>query len=161
MAAARRHRFPADRLIFELTEDEEVVDHAKLGRIFHVYRAHSFRTALDDFGAGFSGLSLLAHFQPDVVKIDLSLLRGLDADARRHAIVGGIIRICRDLIWPIIRLEARASKPQVAPAGGTAARPRLHNLRIPMHSAHPYRFQTAHRSNLKPPTIPISNRPPF
>ena len=35
------------------------------------------------------------------------------------------------------------------------------NLRIPMHSAHPYRFQTAHRSNLKSPTVPISNRPPF
>ena len=34
-------------------------------------------------------------------------------------------------------------------------------LRIPMHSAHPYRFQIAHCSNLKPPTIPISNRPPF
>ena len=35
------------------------------------------------------------------------------------------------------------------------------DLRIPMHSAHPYRFQTAHRSNLKSPTVPISNRPPF
>ncbi len=34
-------------------------------------------------------------------------------------------------------------------------------VRIPMHSAHPYRFQTAHRSNLKSPTVPISNRPPF
>jgi len=35
------------------------------------------------------------------------------------------------------------------------------SVRIPMHSAHPYRFQTAHRSNLKLPTVPISNRPPF
>ncbi len=38
---------------------------------------------------------------------------------------------------------------------------RFLSLRIPMHSAHPYRFQTAHRSNLKSPTVPISNRPPF
>ncbi len=102
LAAARRHRFPADRLIFELTENEEVVDYAKLERIFHVYRAQTFRTALDDFGAGFSGLSLLARFQPDVVKIDLSLLRDLDTDARRHAIVRGIVRICRDLSTAVV-----------------------------------------------------------
>ena len=102
LAAARRHQFPANRLIFELTENEEVVDYAKLESIFKVYRELSFRTAFDDFGTGFSGLSLLAHFQPDVVKIDMSLLRGLDTDARRHAIVGGIVRICRDLSTEVV-----------------------------------------------------------
>ena len=77
---------PADRLIFELTEPEQITD-----------RAHSFRTALDDFGSGFGGLSLLAHFQPDLVKIDMSLLRHLDTDTRRHAIVNGSAGICRAL----------------------------------------------------------------
>ncbi len=97
LAAARRHQFPADRLIFELTEHEQVTDYAHLERIFHVYRAHSFRTALDDFGSGFCGLGLLAHFQPDLVKVDMSLLRGLDTDTRRHAIVNGIVGICQAL----------------------------------------------------------------
>lgn len=102
LAAAQRHGFPADRLVFELTENEEVTDYAHLENIFRVYRAHSFRTAIDDFGAGFSGLGLLARFPADVVKIDMSLVRGLDTDARRHAIVGGIVGICRALATGVV-----------------------------------------------------------
>ena len=97
LAAARRHQFPANRLIFELTEQEQITDYAHLERIFQVYRAHSFRTALDDFGSGFCGLGLLSQYQPDLVKIDMSLLRGLDTDTRRHAIVNGIVGICHAL----------------------------------------------------------------
>lgn len=102
LAAARRHRFPADRLVFELTENEEITDHAHLERIFRVYRANGLRVALDDFGTGYSGLSLLARFRPDLVKIDMSLLRGLDADARRRAIVGGVVGICRSLAIRVV-----------------------------------------------------------
>jgi EAL domain-containing protein (putative c-di-GMP-specific phosphodiesterase class I) len=97
LAAARRHAMPYDRLIFELTENEQITDFEHLRGIFRVYRENGFRTALDDFGAGFSGLSLLAQFQPDIVKIDLVLLRDLDSDSRRRAIVGGIAGICRAL----------------------------------------------------------------
>ena len=97
LAAARRHHVPTDQLVFELTENEKITDYAHLGSIFRVYRANSFRVALDDFGAGHSGLALLAQFQPDVVKLDMALLRGLDADARRRAIVGGVAGICRSL----------------------------------------------------------------
>ncbi len=102
LAAARRHQFPANRLIFELTENEQITDYAHLKRIFQVYRGHSFRTALDDFGSGFCRLGLLAHFQPDLVKLDMSLLRGLDADACRHAVVDGIIGICRALSIQVV-----------------------------------------------------------
>lgn len=102
LAAARRHRFPTERIVFELTENEKVTDYAHLEGIFRAYRAHGFRVALDDFGAGHSGLSLLAHFQPDVVKLDMALLRGLDTDARRHAIVGGVVGICRSLATEVI-----------------------------------------------------------
>lgn len=97
LAAARRYGVPQDRLIFELTENEEITDYDHLGRIFDVYRAQRFRTALDDFGAGYSGLSLLAQFRPDVVKIDMALIRGLDSDARRATIVRGMVEICREL----------------------------------------------------------------
>ncbi|WP_171034255.1 EAL domain-containing protein [Lichenicoccus roseus] len=97
LAAAKRHRVPLKRLIFELTENEEITDYEHLESIFRVYRSNSFRTALDDFGSGFSGLALLARFQPDVVKIDMSLIRGLDSHARKHAVVSGIVGICRTL----------------------------------------------------------------
>lgn len=94
LAAARKHDFPLDRLVFELTETEEISDPAHLERIFRVYRRNGFRVAIDDFGVGFSGLSLLARFDPDVVKIDMGLVRSLDTDRRRHAVVSGIVGIC-------------------------------------------------------------------
>ena len=102
LAAARRHHLPTNRLVFELTENERITDYAHLESIFRVYRANSFRVALDDFGAGHSGLALLAHFQPDIVKIDMALLRGLDADARRRAIVGGVAGICQALSVQVV-----------------------------------------------------------
>jgi EAL domain-containing protein (putative c-di-GMP-specific phosphodiesterase class I) len=102
LAAARRNQFPAERLIFELTENEEITDYHHLAGIFRVYRANQFRTALDDFGAGFSGLSLLANFQPDVVKIDAALIRGVDTDPRRRAIVEGIAHIGHSLSATVV-----------------------------------------------------------
>ncbi len=102
LAAARRHQVPPDRLIFELTENERIDDHDHLTSILDVYRAQGFRTALDDFGAGFSGLGLLAQFRPDVVKIDMSLIRALDSDARRHVIVGGVVQMCRSLSAQVV-----------------------------------------------------------
>jgi EAL domain-containing protein (putative c-di-GMP-specific phosphodiesterase class I) len=96
-AATRRHDFPPGRVIFEMTENEEVTDHDHLHGIMRAYREHGMRTAIDDFGAGFSGLGLLANFHPDIVKIDMMLLRGLDTDSRRRAIVSGIVGTCRAL----------------------------------------------------------------
>jgi EAL domain-containing protein (putative c-di-GMP-specific phosphodiesterase class I) len=102
LAAARRADFPTDRIVFELTENEQVTDYDHLREIFRVYRANRIRTALDDFGSGFSGLSLLANFHPDIVKIDMSLLRRLDTDARRRAIVANIIDTCRTLATEVV-----------------------------------------------------------
>jgi len=102
LAAARRTGFPLDRLVFELTENEQIIDFDHLRGIFRVYREHGFRTALDDFGAGYSGLSLLAQFQPDIVKLDMVLIRGIDRDSRRHAIVSALVGMCRALSTRIV-----------------------------------------------------------
>ena len=102
LAAAKKYRFPVSRLIFELTENEEITDYDHLESIFRVYRSNSFQTALDDFGTGHSGLSLLARSRPDVVKIDMSLIRGINGDGRRHAVVSGIVGICRTLSTKVV-----------------------------------------------------------
>jgi len=49
-------------------------------------------TAIDDFGAGCVGLGLLADFQPDLLKIDIALVRGTDTDPVRVSIVRGIVQ---------------------------------------------------------------------
>jgi len=97
LAVAQRLDFPAERIILEFTEAEAVHDHAHLGRIIAACRRLGFRTAIDDFGAGYSGLSLLAKFQPDIIKLDMELVRGVDADRVRRAIVASIQRMCEDL----------------------------------------------------------------
>jgi EAL domain-containing protein (putative c-di-GMP-specific phosphodiesterase class I) len=85
--AAERHDIPVEAIIFEFTESEVVDDIDHLRRIVDRYRARGFRTAFDDFGAGHSGLVLLAALQPDIIKLDMKLLRGIDADPVRQAIV--------------------------------------------------------------------------
>lgn len=95
--AAERHGFPTDRIIFETTESENIVDRAHLLAIFKAYKSYGFKTAIDDFGSGYSGLTLLADFQPDIIKLDMALVRGVDADKARQRIISGVQRICTDL----------------------------------------------------------------
>jgi EAL domain-containing protein (putative c-di-GMP-specific phosphodiesterase class I) len=97
LEAAVEMNFPTERLMFEVTESERVRDHAHLKHIFVEYKRRGFTTAIDDFGAGHSGLNLLADFQPDIVKLDMALTRGIDGDRVRRAIVSGIVRLCDEL----------------------------------------------------------------
>lgn len=97
LEAAKRVGFSHRRIMFEFTENERFRDIEHVKRIVAAYRKQGFMTALDDFGAGFAGLSLLANFQPDLIKIDMDVLRGIDGDARRQGIVAGIVGIGRSL----------------------------------------------------------------
>ena len=96
LSTARRNGFPLDRLLFEFTESERV-EHGHLGRIIAAYKAFGFRTAIDDFGAGYSGLTLLAKFQPDIVKLDMELVRDIDTDRVKRLLVGGMVGVCREI----------------------------------------------------------------
>ena len=53
--------------------------------------------AIDDFGAGYAGLNLLAEFQPHLIKLDMHLVRDIHAKGPRQAIVRGLLSTCRDL----------------------------------------------------------------
>lgn len=94
LKTARAIDFPTDRLIFEFTENEQMMDPAHVANIIATYRQMGFGTALDDFGAGHAGLNLLARFQPDTVKLDMELIRGIDASLSRRMIVKGIVAMC-------------------------------------------------------------------
>ncbi|MGE6331634.1 EAL domain-containing protein [Stenotrophomonas sp. NPDC077659] len=97
LQAAQRHGFPIERIIFETVEGEKVSDGAWLAEIMREYKRMGFKTAIDDFGAGFAGLNLLADFQPDIVKLDMALVRGIDGSPSRQAIVAGVVAICEAL----------------------------------------------------------------
>lgn len=100
--AAQSVGFPLNRIIFELTEVEQVRDHGHLRNIMKEYREHGMRIAIDDFGAGHSGLALLSEFQPDIIKIDQALVSAVDRRPVSRSILRSIIQVCRDLHIQII-----------------------------------------------------------
>ena len=97
LAAARTHGFPIQRIIFETVEGEIIGDAKWLAEVLREYKRMGFLTAIDDFGAGFAGLNLLADFQPDIIKLDMALVRGIDASRPRQAIVRSVARMGEEL----------------------------------------------------------------
>jgi len=89
--------FPTDRLIFEFTENEQMVDPSHVKNIVESYRRMGFGSAIDDFGAGHAGLNLLARFQPDIIKLDMDLVRDLDAQLPKRIIIEAVITMCAKL----------------------------------------------------------------
>ncbi len=92
LAAAEQVGFPLDRIILEFTEDEKF-DAPHILDTLRAYRHLGFKTAIDDFGSGHSGLSLLSRFQPDIVKLDMSLIRDIDSVPVKRSIVRHMVRL--------------------------------------------------------------------
>lgn len=102
LEAATELGFPTSQIIFEVNEAEPVGDRAHLQGIFAEYKRQGFKTAIDDFGAGYAGLSLLADFEPDLIKLDMALIRNIHQDRTRRAIIAGTVQTCRDLDITVI-----------------------------------------------------------
>ncbi len=119
LEAASAHGFPLDRIIFEVTEGERVEDGPWLAEILREYKRCGLLTAIDDFGAGYAGLTLLAGFQPDLIKIDMELVRNIDRSGSRQAIVRGMVRICADLGVQVIAegIETSGERDFLSDAG--------------------------------------------
>jgi EAL domain-containing protein (putative c-di-GMP-specific phosphodiesterase class I) len=87
----------AGDIVLEITERaslDEITDaSSRLERL----RAMGYRIALDDLGAGYAGLSSLAQLRPEIVKLDMSLIRGVDQDVARQKLVGAMVNLSRDL----------------------------------------------------------------
>jgi len=96
LRTARATGFPTERLMFEFTENQQL-DVAHVGGIIAAYREMGFTTALDDFGAGHAGLGLLARFTPDLIKLDMELVRGIESSLPRRLIVEGVLRMANGM----------------------------------------------------------------
>lgn len=87
----------ASRVVLEITERaalDEVGDvRPRIARL----REMGFRIAIDDLGAGYSGLTSFAQLEPEVVKLDMSLVRGIDSSATKQKVVRSMSSLCRDM----------------------------------------------------------------
>ena len=94
---ARERGLAVGNVIFEVTEGERVDDGPWFAEILHEYKRQGFLTAIDDFGAGYAGLRLLSDFQPDLIKLDMDLVRDVDTHPPRQAIARSMIRLAQEL----------------------------------------------------------------
>lgn len=90
-------RAMARRVILEVTERAPLAHIGALGSRVAELRRIGFRLAVDDLGAGYAGLSSLLQLDPEVVKLDMGLVRGVDQDLSRQRVIRSMVRLCADL----------------------------------------------------------------
>jgi EAL domain-containing protein (putative c-di-GMP-specific phosphodiesterase class I) len=90
-----RLRRYARRIVFELTESAEIQDYGRTRDALARLRSLGFRVALDDFGAGYAGLNLLAMLEPDYVKLDVAMVRSVRTNPRSARILRHLLDFAR------------------------------------------------------------------
>ncbi|MGE0546290.1 MAG: EAL domain-containing protein [Kofleriaceae bacterium] len=86
----------ASRVVLEITERIGIDSVAAPARVAMLRRL-GFRIAVDDLGAGYAALGALATLEPDVVKLDMSLVRDVDSQPKKRSIMSAIATLCREL----------------------------------------------------------------
>jgi len=102
LTTALRCRIRPEQIVLEILESDILHDMAGIAAALRQHQGAGLVFAIDDFGAGYAGLNLLAEFQPTYVKLDMQLVRGTESDGPRQAIVRGIAQTCGDLGIDII-----------------------------------------------------------
>ncbi len=87
----------ARRVVLEITERASLHDMRSVREKVTALRALGYRVAVDDLGAGYAGLQSLVLLQPEIVKIDMELVRGIDTSPTRAKLVSAVITLCREL----------------------------------------------------------------
>jgi len=85
------HHAPPDRLIVELTEHQEIADTADLMRTLDQLRRRRIGIAIDDVGAGYSGLSTILRLKPNVMKLDRSLVMDIQDDMAKQSLTSALV----------------------------------------------------------------------
>lgn len=84
------------RVVLELTEHSSVTDYRELTNVLAPLRALGLRIAIDDTGAGYSNMRHILSMEPNLVKLDISLTRGIDRDRKRRALASALIAFARE-----------------------------------------------------------------
>ncbi len=95
--AVQEAGFTPDQIVFEIVESDYIRDIEKMLSIVKYYRSNGFRVALDDLGAGYGSLNLLSKLQPDFVKLDMDLVKGVHEDKYKGIITRNLLKIAREL----------------------------------------------------------------
>jgi EAL domain-containing protein (putative c-di-GMP-specific phosphodiesterase class I) len=86
----------AGRIVLEITERASLEEVRDVRACVSRLREMGFKIALDDLGAGYAGLTSFATLEPEVVKLDMSLVRGIDREPTRQRLVRSMVALCRE-----------------------------------------------------------------
>lgn len=93
---------PLSRIVLEVTEHALVADYARLRALVDPLRARGLRLAIDDAGAGFASFRHILQLDPNLIKLDMSLIRHIDTDHRRLALAAALIRFAEQTSAQVI-----------------------------------------------------------
>ena len=111
-------------LVVELTEHQQVEDYFALVRALDELRRHDIRVAIDDVGSGFSSFRHVTRVNPEILKLDRSLVCGIDDDPVRQSLAAAIVSFAADVGAVVVceGIETDASSPACASSPSAAAR---------------------------------------
>jgi EAL domain-containing protein (putative c-di-GMP-specific phosphodiesterase class I)/CheY-like chemotaxis protein len=88
--------------VIEITENNVIDDFDRMRDMVRQLRAHGFRVAIDDAGAGYAGLQTMVEIEPDFIKLDMSLIRGVDTSIVKQRLVRTLRDFCREAAITLI-----------------------------------------------------------
>lgn len=81
------------QVVLEITERHSIKGFELFQRTLEHYRRQGYQAAIDDMGAGYSGLARLAKLQPKFIKVDMSIVRGVDSNPINRAIIEALVTL--------------------------------------------------------------------
>jgi EAL domain-containing protein (putative c-di-GMP-specific phosphodiesterase class I) len=87
----------AEALVLELTEHADVDDYPTLHNALACLRSGGIRVAVDDTGSGFASLRHILNLRPDIIKLDLALVRDINQDPARRALAQGMLTFASEI----------------------------------------------------------------
>ena len=79
-------------IILEITERTSIDDYRKYIRVIENYRAQGYKVAIDDVGSGYSGLTRINLIKPDLIKIDMDLVRDIDKESFKQSLLSSVVK---------------------------------------------------------------------
>jgi EAL domain-containing protein (putative c-di-GMP-specific phosphodiesterase class I) len=109
----------AKRVVLEVTERAAIEEVDSVERRVAQLRERGFRVAVDDLGAGYAGLSSFALLEPEIVKLDVSLLRDIDQSPVKQKLVASMTSLCKDMGFLVVAegIETPAERDCVVSLG--------------------------------------------
>jgi EAL domain-containing protein (putative c-di-GMP-specific phosphodiesterase class I)/CheY-like chemotaxis protein len=90
-------RWPAERIVMELTEHTPASDYPRLREALGAFRRCGVRIAVDDAGAGFASLKHILELAPDIIKLDISIVRDIGTEASHRALASALVGFAREI----------------------------------------------------------------